>query len=291
MNRFQNNLKDILLRKLGQIRYKFAKRGFVIPIPNKIQDIAISNLPEYVYFEGQKIFILRNGPVSVNLFYRGIWEENETRLVKNEIHIDDIVLDIGANIGYYTLIFANLVGPGGKIFSFEPEPTNFNLLKKNIEINGHQNITIENVAVSNDSGKIKLFLSEKDPGQHKIDCGIDVSNNYIIVNKISLDDYFKNNPLAKKISFIKIDVEGSEINVLKGMQNILNINKKLKILIEYSPKHIRNFGIEPIELLEFLKTNEFNFFLIESNGMIPTNEKSLLKISNDSVTNIFCKRD
>ena len=63
-----------------------------------------------------------------------------TALVKRIVRNGDIVVDIGAHIGYYTLIFARLVGPKGKVFAFEPEPNNFNLLIKNIKINGYKNI-------------------------------------------------------------------------------------------------------------------------------------------------------
>ena len=90
---------------------------------------------------------------------------------------------------------------------------------------------------------------------------------------------------------MKIDVEGSEIEALEGMKSILKHNANLKILLEYSPHLIKNFGAEPKELLDFLKTNGFNFFLIDSNDLVPTDEKYLLKIPNDSECNILCKRD
>lgn len=85
---------------------------------------------------GHKMFLDCKDSLNLSI-NNGIYEEFETNIVKEEIKKGDIVLEIGANIGYYTLIFAKLVGEKGKVFAFEPDPTNFALLKKNIEINGY----------------------------------------------------------------------------------------------------------------------------------------------------------
>jgi len=280
-----------ILRKIDRARNKLGEKGLKILIPNKIIEIVEKQIPEFVNIDGQKIFLARKGPVSIKLHQIGIWEENETKLIKKEIHKDEVVLDIGANIGYYSLIFAKLVGPQGKIFSFEPEPSNFNLLKKNIEVNNFQNVTVERMAVSDENGKTKLFLSEKDSGQHRIYQCKSISNNYVSVDKITLDDYFKNNSLAEKISFVKMDVEGSELGVLKGMKSILNKNYHLKLILEFSPLHLKEFGVNPGDVLKFLKAYDFNFYLIDSNGLKPATEDSLLEIPLGSEVNIFCKRN
>ena len=77
-----------------------------------------------------------------------------------------VVLDIGANIGYHTLISSKLVGNTGKIYSFEPEPHNFKLLLKNIEINEFKNIIPINKALSNNIGSTKLFLDTQSENIH-----------------------------------------------------------------------------------------------------------------------------
>ena len=88
-------------------------------------------------------------------------EQFETEVFKKEIEKGDTVLDLGSHIGYYTLIAAELVGEKGKVFAFEPEPTNFVLLKKNIKINNYQNVIPVQKAVSNKNGKGRLYLKEK----------------------------------------------------------------------------------------------------------------------------------
>ena len=165
---------------------------------------------EYVEINGHKMFLDQYD--SLQLSIHGIHEPHETEVVKNEIKKGQVVLDIGANIGYYTLIFANLVGNEGIVYAFEPNPTNFSLLKKNVEINGYHNVTIIPNAVSDKNGKTTLFLGKDNMVTHRIfDAQIDPRKT-IDVDVISLDEYFKN--YNRRIDFIKMDVEGFLNSVL-----------------------------------------------------------------------------
>ena len=98
---------------------------------------------------------------SLRLSINGTYSEYETDVMKKIVKKGDVDLDLGANIGYYTLIFAKIVGKNGKVFAFEPDLTNFTLLKKNVEINGYKNVVLINKAVSDKTGKLKLFLNER----------------------------------------------------------------------------------------------------------------------------------
>ena len=120
----------------------------------------------YVEINGQKMYL--DSSDSLRLSINNTYEEFETEIVKKIIKSGDIVLDIGANIGYYTLIFAKLVGNSGKVFSFEPEPTNYELLQKNIMINEYTNVDFFRKAVSNSNQTTKLFLDEKNKGGHTL---------------------------------------------------------------------------------------------------------------------------
>ena len=95
--------------------------------------------PEFVEIEGNKIYL----DESDSLFLSSgiLHEKTIVNLVKNEIKKGDVVIDIGAHIGYYTVLFAKLVGPEGRVFAFEASPTNFKILKKNVDVNGYQNVT------------------------------------------------------------------------------------------------------------------------------------------------------
>jgi len=250
----------------------------------------------FTIIDGHKMFLDIHD--TLNLSTDKIFEPFETKIVKKSIKKGDVVLDIGANIGYYSLIFAKLIGQQGKVFSFEPEPSNFKLLKKNVEINNYNNIILQNSAVSNNNGKIKLYLSHEQSGTHRIFPSTICSEDFVEVDMIRLDDYFENYLLKEKISFVKIDVEGAELGVLEGMRSILEANHKLQILIEFIPPNIREFGANPMDVLNLLENYNFKIYLLNNKTlkMEEIHEKNnlLKKYENHKegeyaeVTNLFC---
>ncbi|MFX1445593.1 MAG: FkbM family methyltransferase [Promethearchaeota archaeon] len=202
--------------------------------------------------QGHKMYL--DTTDSLGLSSSEFHENFETQLVRNLIKKGDTVLDIGANIGYYTLIFAKLVGREGKVFAFEPDLENFNLLKKNVKINGYRNIILVNKAVSNKNGKEKLYISIYNKGDHRI-FDVNDGRKYIEIETIKLDDYFKN--YNGNIDFIKIDVQGAEGGVIEGMLNLLEKNRDLKILSEFVPSLSTLFGFKPKEFFNMLLKNGF----------------------------------
>jgi len=197
---------------------------------------------------------------SLNLSIYGVHEPLETELVKEEIEKGDIVLDIGAHIGYYTLIFANLIGEDGKVFAFEPDPTNFDLLRKNVKINGYKNVILVQKAISHKTEKLKLYLSDDDSGGHAIYNPCDGRRQSIEIEAIRLDDYFQD--YEGKIDFIKMDIEGAEEGALRGMSNLLRKNKNAKILTEFWPIALKRYGIDPEEYLKLLIEQGFTLYSI-----------------------------
>jgi len=293
-------------QKFFYVIYKIAQKKFEgsgilhkVPFLKRLKNYIINQTKvDFAEVLGHKMFLHSRG-ISLLLAHEGIYEKVETNLVKNEIKNGQVVLDIGANIGYYTLIFAKEVGNEGHVFAFEPESNNFNLLKKNVEINGYKNVTFEKIAVSNMNGKTKLYISEG-PGRHRIYPSVTCTKNYVSVNMMKLDDYFQSNYLSDKISFIKIDVEGSELQVLEGMTILLTKNKKLKILLEFSPYNIKDSKNEPRELLNFLTQRGFKiYFINQQKGKIEFVEDidyllELFKkniLNEDFSPNLFCKKE
>src|SRR3989344_326562 len=226
----------------------------------------------------------------LQLFTNGIYENLSTNLLKKEIKKGDIVLDIGAHIGYYTLIFAKLVGNNGRVYAFEPNPTNFAILKKNIELNEYKNVVLIQKAVSDKCSKIKLFLADINTGDHRIYDSHD-GRKFIEVESIKLDDYFKD--FRKNINFIKMDIQGAESCAIYGMQKLLKKNKNLKLTSEFWPIGLKNSGIEPSDYLKMLLNHGFKLYNIdEIVGKIEqTNPKKLLKIytpQKENFTNLLC---
>ena len=150
-------------------------------------------------------------------------------------------VDVGAHYGYYTLIAARLVGDKGRVVAFEPDPTSFAVLKKNVEHNGFQNVVLENLAASNAPGKVRLYLTASAMEDSVIDAG--QAKEAIDVQAVRLTNDFANSP--RGLDVIKIDTEGAEAIILQGMQNILRKNRSLRLVIEYSPKLLKAAGTHP----------------------------------------------
>lgn len=163
---------------------------------------------KYVEIDGNKMFL--DFLDSLNLSSDKIHEEFERILMKKLVKENDHVIDIGAHIGYYTLLLAKLVGKNGRVFAFEPESQNFELLKKNIEINGYQNVILEQKGVSDKTGKCKLYLSSNNTADNRTHETTDVtfSNKNLEIQTVSLNDYFKN--YDKPIRLIKMDIQGGK---------------------------------------------------------------------------------
>ena len=128
--------------------------------------------------------------------------------------------------------------------------TNFELLKKNVEINDYKNVILEQKALSDSHGKMMLSLNSENTAGHHLDFKNENSVNSVEVDVLSLDDYFSDKNID--INFIKMDVEGAEFNVLKGMKILPN-----KILIELHEEILEKNQQDPLEIKTILESNGF----------------------------------
>lgn len=268
--------------------YKFPYLRFVLtPLINFFK-------PDYLMIQGHKLYIDKQDEVvSQELIQSRKWEEYETELFKKNIKKGDTILDIGAHIGYYTLLAARLVGDKGKVYAFEPAPRNFELLKKNIKENGYSNVVLINKAVADMDGESKLFLNNENTGDHRIYNPQD-QRKFIKIQTVMLDSFFKNK--STKVDFIKIDVQGSEVRAFKGAVSLIKENRNIKILTEFWPKGLKLSGSSALEYASFLEKNRFQIYDIdEAEKTIKLiNIKSLLKPPENEAhdfRNLFCTRN
>jgi len=140
-------------------------------------------------------------------------------------------IDVGAIIGYFTLLLANRVGPQGKVIAFEPLAENFRILQENIELNSHPNVVAENFALMSRTERIELRSAT--PGAITWVASVRVDQNSAVesqsVEAISLDEYVQKKGIAK-VDFLKIDVEGAEATVLDGATNVMNRDKPIMLI-------------------------------------------------------------
>ena len=166
--------------------------------------------------------------------YYDFYEPVITGLFEKSLKRGDVVVDVGANLGYYTLLSAKLVGDTGKVYAFEPMHSAFERIKKNVSLNNFKNIILENAGISNKEEKLKVFF------QNEYRVGIEQKGEKEEVKFIVLDDYIKKHKI-KKLSLLKIDTDGYDFKVVKGAINII---KKFRPIVtaEISPyEDYKNF--------------------------------------------------
>ena len=215
--------------------------------------------------EGHKLFLNPQdmGMARAFLLFRGRWEETETRLFTSLVKDGMTVVDIGANIGYYTLLAARLVGPRGKVYAFEPNPENFALLSQNVETNGYRNVVLAAKAVSNTTGVAALRIDRASSGGHSLSTFRGGADS-VEVETVSLDDYFAGEHPA--IDVLKMDAEGAEMAIFAGMQKVLARNPELTLLTEFFPRAIRGFGHRPEEYVGQLLRSGFQVHPIDEDS-------------------------
>lgn len=276
MNKIHKKIVDNLCIYRQDIKTKglywsIIHRIYKIPYFKKIISPIVNLLkPDFLTIEGNQMYIdKKDTAVSQELLLSGKWEEFETNLFKSNIKYGNIVLDIGAHIGYYTLIAAKIVGTKGKVYAFEPNQKTFEILKKNVEKNGYKNVILVNKAISDKNGQAELYLNEENTGDHRLYNSRDKRKS-IKVETITLDTYFKDNNI--KINLIKMDIQGSEVKALRGSKTIIKRNKDIKIISEFWPKGIKLSGEETIFYSKMFNKKKFKFYEINEQ------EKKLKKI-------------
>ena len=204
-------------------------------------------------FGKYKFFYLENDRYIGQRVALGKYEPYETELILRQAQDGDVVVDVGANIGYYTVLLADKVGNSGKVYAFEPDKTSFEILKKNIKENNLKNVVTVNAAVGSRGEKKILYKSKKNLGDHKvyeIPLGFAASpfEERETVKIIKLDNFLKN----KKIDLMKVDTQGWEPEVIKGAKNLISKNKPT-IFMEYSPASYTQANLNGKKMMKFLR--------------------------------------
>jgi FkbM family methyltransferase len=143
----------------------------------------------------------------------GTYEREQTRLFERHVRPGATVLDVGAHVGYYTLVSAVLAGPSGRVHAFEPNPRNAEFLRRHVRINRLDTVRVEQAAVSDRAGTARFDFGTGSGTGHLADAGA------LEVRTLRLDDYCAEHALAP--AAIKIDVEGAEMSVLHGARETL----------------------------------------------------------------------
>jgi FkbM family methyltransferase len=196
---------------------------------------------------------------SLHLRLNGVYEEEETAFISRTIQPGQQIIDIGANIGYYTLKFCRLTGPAGRVFAFEPDPVNYGLLQQNVQQNHYTQVGLYQQGVGETAGKVNLYKDKENHGDHRR-FNSDHREEVVVMEIVRLDDlpFIRYNP----IHFIKMDIQGGEYYALLGMQKLLSENKSVQVLTEFWPYALREMQIAPVTYLDLWRELGFNFYIL-----------------------------
>lgn len=216
------------------------------------------------------------GHVDQSIIQTGVFEPGSTLVVQRLAKKGDVVLDVGANIGYYSILMSTLVGKEGKVICFEPTQHYGKILDKNIKVNNLTNVETYRIGLSNREQELEIQIGVNSatlhvPGKKKL-----ISSEKIKLQ--TLDDFIDDHPLSK-IDFIKIDVDGHEPLFLEGAKNTID-KYQPNILLEVSHPHYLNAGYTAWDFYEFLKSKGFYIYHEEGLTEITDMEDFLLKCGN-----------
>ncbi len=198
------------------------------------------------------------GALSVNLMVDGVYEPMSTKVFKSLIKEKMMVVDVGANVGYFTLLAASLVGKEGRVLAIEPEPRNYNELVDNIKANDIKNVRMFHKAMSDRCGFAPMYLSAVEWGEHSLLPSHTKKKSDVVVSLACLDDIVRD----MNVDLLKIDTEGNEFAVLQGASKLIQRNDNLIVVVEFWPAGLRVAGHNPQEIWVMLEDMGFKHIKI-----------------------------
>ena len=205
-------------------------------------------------------------PIVLSLFLDGEYEPLESQLIVTLLAEGDLVFDIGANVGYMTCLMAQAMTgtDGAQVHAFEPEPANFEILQQNIALNDLKGVETQRLALSSTTRKEQIFLSEQNFSDHTL---IPLpGRKQLPIESVAFDDYYATHCAGRRVRFVKIDVQGYELEVLEGMRHSLMMGLIDVLLLEFWPARIKKNGTSSAELLTLLATLPYQGTIISDTG-------------------------
>jgi len=214
--------------------------------------------------------------VSRSLREYGVWEPFETRLLLDALRPGDTFLDVGANLGYFSVLAAARVGPGGRVFAVEPEARNLDLLRQNVSLNLFDDrVTVADVAFSDRSARARLYLNPDNPGDHQLHPDTPGRAD-VAVDTVPGAQWLAGR--ASRVDVVKLDVQGAEYRAVSGLLPLLRASlPQLSLLVELSPRSLRQSGHSGRELIGLLAQLQLGFAIVDhiEHRLVPTDAEAL----------------
>lgn len=225
---------------------------------------------EQVRVNGYQLLILVNEDVGRQIRYLGQFEIHETKYYEKIIKDDDICVDIGANIGYFTLLMARKAGRG-HVHAFDPLALNVALINASVKLNHLSNVSVNELAVSNTNGDVQFIQSCDGAYSSMIDTGRKSVGNTLSVQATTLDAHIEKNSI-ERVDILKADVEGAEALVIDGATKLL-LDKRRRprsLLLELFDDNLRVYKTDINTVIGKLGSLGYSPFVLDTQGdLIP----------------------
>ena len=253
-------LKKILNKILSILPLSFANYVYTkiiskTPLIHIVNRMIKLTIPKELNIAEGKILLNQQDVAVSGMLALGAFEPYQMALFRQIVKPGMTVIDIGANIGLYSVIAGRLVGDNGKVFSFEPENKNYEFLSNNIKANNLKNVLLNKTAISNEKSTKNLFLFSENTGSYSL---VDnrKTNISIPVQTDTLDNILKQQSI-NRVDVIKMDIEGAEYMAFEGMLQIISNSTNLTMMIEFFPNAIKRFNKDPLQFLNKIKSLGF----------------------------------
>jgi FkbM family methyltransferase len=228
-------------------------------------------LTGYVQVDGHMIYFDPQDPSDLTRIIVSTheYDPEETAAVRSLLRRGDTFIDVGANIGWYTIMASDVVGKEGRVIAFEPSPPSFDILRRNVNINKLNNVKIEQKALSNKRGTVAFHIE----GAYSRLQEIHLDRKDVEVEAVPLDEYLKD--FRGEIGMMKIDTEGAEGLILAGMRGILRNNPPRAIMLEFTPRLYPKTGFDPEAMLRELHEFGYEIYSYERSARLPLSEAQI----------------
>lgn len=241
---------------------------------------------------GHKIFLdTRDISLAPHIIVGGLWETWITQRILESLREGYQVVEIGCNVGWYTLLIAQQIGTSGKLIGFEANPSLVQLATDSLSVNGYlDRVCLHEIAVSDCNGESYFNVRERyqggsgfrEPSQDELQNYKD-KNQQITVKTVALDDFLVGKD--RQVNFMKIDAEGAEPKIFNGMINILKENTDIEIVMEYDASHSK----PTVEMMRSFYDLGFRTYRIEYTGKLTEFYSSNIQVINQ-LCDIFLSR-
>jgi FkbM family methyltransferase len=276
-------LEAVALRLLGSI------------VPDQMAHTG--NLPCPMDVDGLKLWYDAERPsITIRGLVAGSYEQPIADLLNAELRPGMTMLDVGAHIGYFSLLAARRIGATGRVWSFEPDPANRASLVKNLEVNGMSDrAQVVPLAVTASVGESHLYRVPGDTGSSTVYAGRLVRGDPLAVGTTSLDAWARSQDWPR-VDLVKIDVEGAECAVLAGMSELVSRNPGIVVVLEFQAEALEAAGEVPLDFLrELMVMGRHVIELLDDRGNRPLDEhtdlQALIRLSRWAPLNIAMRMD